>query len=378
MAAAYDVDLLIIGGGCAGLSLARILARHDVNLRTLVIEPRTDYTDDRTWCFWHHDKHRYSRLVSRSWDRWRFSTSAERCVQSSDGIAYQCLRSIDFYQDAIDGICASGNVELAGGTRSLYYQYSGPFIEVATSIGDVRARYVVDTRPPRNKPAASGMMQQVFLGAEVVTDRDVFDPGVAGLMDDMTVDEHGFRFTYLLPFDERHALVEETRFTHRPVASADLQNGLDRTLDGLAASTEILRKESGCLPMTVQPRTKSGNPRIVRAGIGGGAIRASTGYAFLRIQQWAADCAADLSAGKPPRGHAPDPVWRAAADRLFLKVLRNQPELGPSLFMAMGKKLGANTLVRFLSDEGRPTDFVRVARVLPKSPFLRRLVPITG
>ncbi len=374
MAAAHDVDLLIIGGGCAGLSLARILARHDSDLRTLVVEPRSDYVDDRTWCFWHRGDHRYRHLVRRSWNRWRFSTPVGSCVQESDDISYQCLRSIDFYEDAIDLIRASRNVELADGTSASSIEHNGPLIEVATSKGEVRARYVIDTRPPG--PTRDNSMQQVFLGVEVVADRDIFDPDVVGLMDGMTTDDLGFRFNYLLPFDKRRALVEETRFTHRPVTADELETGLEGTLGELGASTEIIRSESGRLPMAVPIRTKSVDPKVVNAGIGGGAVRASSGYAFLRIQQWAGDCAADLAGGMPPRGHAPEPAWRAAVDRLFLRVLRTQPELGPGLFMAMGKQLGAATLVRFLSDDCRPADFARVARVLPKSPFLRQLVTI--
>jgi len=46
-------DLIIIGGGCAGLSLAARLSRYGGDApRTLVVDSRTSYTNDRTWCFW--------------------------------------------------------------------------------------------------------------------------------------------------------------------------------------------------------------------------------------------------------------------------------------------------------------------------------------
>ncbi|MFT5963166.1 MAG: lycopene beta-cyclase, partial [Burkholderiaceae bacterium] len=48
-----DPALLILGGGCAGLSLAMRLAALGRDCpRTVVIEPRTVYGNDRTWCFW--------------------------------------------------------------------------------------------------------------------------------------------------------------------------------------------------------------------------------------------------------------------------------------------------------------------------------------
>ena len=375
MAASNDVDLLIIGGGCAGLSLARMLARYRSSARTLVVEPRSDYSEDRTWCFWQTDQHRFRHLVSRTWDAWRFSTQAGTVIQPGNGVVrYQCLRSIDFYEDALEVISGAQRVELETGVTATSVTPSDKGFKVETSAGPVQARYVVDTRPSMHEACDRDGFWQAFTGAEVVTDSDAFDPGMVGLMDNMSTDEYGLRFTYTLPFSPRCALIEETRFTHRSVSSAELQRGLQETLASLPGETETLRTESGRLPMVVRRANDDMPTGLVTAGIGGGAVRASTGYAFLRIQRWASDCSYWVHRGYAPRPHAPEPRWRAAIDGLFLRVLRAQPELGPSLFMAMGKGLSAETLVRFLSDEGRPTDFARVAFVLPKTPFLRNLL----
>ncbi len=375
MAAPNDVDLLIIGGGCAGLSLARMLARYQSAVRTLVVEPRSEYADDRTWCFWHGDRHRFRHLVSSRWDTWRFSTSAGAIVQTGNSnLRYQCLRSIDFYDDAREVIGSAAHVELETGVTVTSVVPSGKVFKVETSAGPILARYVVDTRPASHDAVDRNGLWQVFTGAEIKTDCDAFEPGTVGLMDNMSTDEFGFRFTYTLPFSRRHALVEETRFTHKEITPAELKRGLQLTLASLPAGTERLRTESGRLPMTVHRARVDLPAGFVAAGIGGGAIRASTGYAFLRIQKWASNCAYRIHHGDAPCPHAPEPRWRAAIDQLFLRVLRAQPELGPRLFMAMGSGLSAETLVRFLSDEGRATDFARVAFVLPKTPFLRNLV----
>ncbi len=379
MAATHDVDLLVVGGGCAGLSLARALAGAGSSLRTLLIEPRTDYVDDRTWCFWSNGPHDYRHLATRAWNAWRFSSELEETIQRSNGTRrYQCLRSISFYEDSLDRINATNSIRLATGTRVLSMQRNDTNVEVSTTNGIVRARYVVDTRPSNLTAEDATPMMQVFLGAEVEVDRDVFDTGVVGLMDGMSADELGFRFTYMLPFTERTALIEETRFSAAPVSEDALQAGLQRTLEDLGAPFEIVRSETGRLPMTAHRQTGAQDSRIVTAGIGGGAIRASTGYAFTRIQRWAHDCAAQLHRGGAPHGHPVEPLWRKAVDHLFLRVLRSQPELGPHLFMQMGKRLSAKTLVRFLSDDCRVADFVRVASVLPTAPFLRQLMRDAG
>ena len=193
-------------------------------------------------------------------------------------------------------------------------------------------------------------------------------------MQDMSVDEYGFRFTYILPFTASRALVEETRFC--PTADAEILNlGLQMSLAKLTAGAgfRVLRREQGRIPMaTVQPRKNI--DRIWHAGTLGGAVRPSTGYAFARIQQWAGICAKRLCAGLAPVAHPAEPAWRAAADSLFLRVIEARPTLAPTLFMAMARGVAPLTLVRFLSDQGRFRDFGRVVAALPKRPFLSELV----
>jgi lycopene beta-cyclase len=49
-----EFDYIIIGGGCAGLSLAYELEIHDKlkNKTLAIIEPREEYKRDKTWSFW--------------------------------------------------------------------------------------------------------------------------------------------------------------------------------------------------------------------------------------------------------------------------------------------------------------------------------------
>ena len=49
-----DFDYIIIGGGCAGLSLAFELDIHSKlkDKSLAIIEPRNEYKKDKTWSFW--------------------------------------------------------------------------------------------------------------------------------------------------------------------------------------------------------------------------------------------------------------------------------------------------------------------------------------
>ena len=65
-----EFDYIIIGGGCAGLSLAYELNLHQkLNNKTLaIIEPRDNYTKDKTWSFWKIFSHNFEDCVKKSWN----------------------------------------------------------------------------------------------------------------------------------------------------------------------------------------------------------------------------------------------------------------------------------------------------------------------
>ncbi|MDC1330794.1 lycopene cyclase family protein [Pelagibacteraceae bacterium] len=60
-----EFDYIIIGGGCAGLSLAYELETHNkLKDKTLaIIEPRLDYKRDKTWSFWKTTSHNFEDLL---------------------------------------------------------------------------------------------------------------------------------------------------------------------------------------------------------------------------------------------------------------------------------------------------------------------------
>ncbi len=371
---ASDFDLVIIGGGCAGLSLASRLAKQPRRLRVLVLEARDTYRNDRTWCFWAPASNPYDKLVAKAWKTWRFSASGETPVkQSEKGMHYQCLPALVFYEAAIERISRSPCIELHTSVEVGMVSSHGGCALVDTDRGSVSTRWVIDTRPPPLR--SDGGFAQVFTGIEIETDGEAFDPSCVGLMQDMSSDDDGFRFTYLLPFSSRHALIEETRFT-AAVDEGRLQNKLRLSVEQITGglSYRVLRRERGRIPMQVSAGEPQRQGQVWHAGTGGGAVRPSTGYAFLRIQRWADACDVQLAQGMPPAVHPRDPAWRRAADALFLQVIEKRPSLAPDLFLAMARGVDAGTLVRFLSDEGSLLDFVQVAAALPKSPFLTGLV----
>lgn len=366
-----DLDLVVLGGGLAGLSLAERLAAAGAQApRTVVLEARADYADDRTWCFWRHEPHRYEELVAAVWRRCAVQRGGHGAVFDCTATPYQMIPAGAFYGHARGALAANPRVrlELDCAVDAGPSPHGAGWRVVAADGRVFEARHVVDTRPPQVRPES--ILWQSFVGDVVTTGFDAFDPGVAVLMDFEDASDLGVQFDYVLPFSPRQALVETTVFGPRPLGPDALGERhaarvRARLGDGRYA---IDRSEHGVLPMGhAQPSEPAG---WVRAGLFGGGARASTGYAFLRIQTWADACAAELLRGSGPCAATADPWLRRAMDEVFLRVLRAWPDRGGALLVRLFERADAARVVRFLGDRSGLRDALAVVGALPPGPFL--------
>ena len=375
---ATDLDLVVLGGGCAGLSLGlRLAERPGLCQRVTVLESRHLYRHDRSWCFWSTGPHRYERLVKRSWSRLAVRSAAEVVDVDCTSMPYQLLEAGAFYDHVRQAIAASAAVQLQLGVMVLGPPRSVPGgWRIETSAGGLTAAQVIDTRAPSPPQRGDALLWQSFLGEEVVCDRGVFDTSRVELMDFANEQSGAVAFTYVLPLASDLALIETTLFDPQPHGPADLADRQQQAVQRLCggAASQVVRTEAGILPMGItHPQTELGRGHW-RAGLMSGAARPATGYAFQRIQRWADRCSAALRSGREPVGHAPDPLLTQLMDRLFLDVLRSHPERAPELFTRLFGRTSTPRIVRFLSDGGSLMDRVAVAAALPTGLFLRQLM----
>jgi len=376
-----DVELLIVGGGCAGLSLAMQLAKRQQQApRTLILEQRAHYDNDRTWCFWGDDTTPLATLAAHQWRTVSVRNGGRVAQLDCAQTPYRMLSSAQFYAAAVAALTAAPKLQLQMATSLLSEPHCrGGHWHVETSAGPLTASRVVDTRPL--VPATGGaLLWQSFHGHEIECEQPVFDPDCAVLMDFSNASPERVAFSYVLPTSRTRALVEFTVFAAQPLAAAALAADLDAAITQRVrgAAFTRLRSEYGVLPMGLSASPTLAAPpeqaaSYVRAGLFAGAARPATGYAFQRIQRWAADCATRLVDGGAAVGHPPDPRFSAWMDRLFLSVIERQPQLAPQIFADMFGRVEGQRIIRFLSDRGRLSDHAAVVLALPFKPFLQQL-----
>lgn len=361
-------EVAILGGGCAGLSLAHALAVANSSCTAVVIEQRAEYLEDRTWCGWATEPHLFDRCVRRRWPRWRVSTTDARHEIAAGQFTYESIAAGEFYATARGEIAAAPRVELLAGATVANVVQHGDGAKVTLADGRcIDARWVIDTIP-QPRELSYPWMWQSFVGIELEA------PGAGGddvpdVMDFRVPQLDGLTFLYVIPFGRDRALFELTCFSPQRKTEPELHRALLAVLaQRFSRGYRVLRTEHAHLPMSPSARRRSGH--LVPAGITGGAMRPATGFAFHSIQRWAARCAADLAAGRAPVASTMHPalLWM---DRVFMSVVRDKPENAPALYARLFSQTEPDALVRFLAGIPRVADIAGVVASLPLGEFTR-------
>ena len=94
-----EFDYIILGGGCAGLSLAYELdINKKLNDKTLaIVETRDEYKRDKTWSFWKVTDHNFDDCVIKSWNNFSINSELGSHEVVNKEYSYQAIDSGLFY-----------------------------------------------------------------------------------------------------------------------------------------------------------------------------------------------------------------------------------------------------------------------------------------
>ena len=351
-----EFDYIIIGGGCAGLSLAYELDLHSkLKDKTLaIVEPRDEYKKDKTWSFWKVSPHNFEDCTIKSWDNFTINIPSHLKHVDCKNMPYQTIDSGLFYQKIIDKIKQNNNIYFFKNINEVNTENSFIF----NSVGDK-----IDNK---------SSLWQHFSGIEIETSKDFFDEKIFNLMDFDCDQKNSVHFFYTLPFSKTKALIETTWISdlnNTSLNDYDIQLK-DYIEDKLKIKNyKINYKETGAIPLFHPNNIKKLNQ--IEIGTAGGMTRLSTGYTFLNIQEQSKYIRKNIENIKDTKIFSIKRKYEFL-DNIFLKVLKKNPERMAQIFYKMFNS-SPNTVINFLSNKSNILEDISIISKMPKWVFLKQL-----
>ena len=372
-------DFIFAGAGAATLQILGQLLE-DEKLATasiLILEKKENKANDRTWCFWEEkEKSNWTPMVAKSWNSINFSSSNVQLHEPIAPMAYKMVRSGEYYNSMRKAIAQHSNIDLRFESVE-NYQENSRYVTVFTSKNSYKGTYffnsIFDWSILKNQTKYP-VLQQHFVGWFIKTQDDCFDPNAATFMDFGVAQKGNTRFMYVLPFNEREALVEYTLFSKDRLKPASYAREIRAYLTKKnIRNYEITETEIGSIPMSSYPFSSHNSKRILHIGSAGGWTKPSTGFTFKFIERKAAQLIPFLEKQTDMRlFDQKTRFWWY--DLLFLDVLARHNHLGSMLFTRMFKRNRMTTILRFLDEKTTFKEEVAIMRSFPVGLFVAQVM----
>jgi len=351
-----DFDIIIIGGGCSGLSLAyQLEIKSKLQNKSLaIIDHRDKYYRDKTWSFWKVNEHDFKDCVIKSWDQFSINSKKGTLYKNCKKFPYQSIDSGLFYDKIINKLKQNKNVH---------------FLKSKNEI-NLNSSIIFNSVPEIDN--ARGELWQHFCGYEIEAEKEFFDDKILNLMDFNCDQKKSVHFFYTLPFSKKKALVETTWLStmsnhEEEEYDQQLKDYIENHLN--LKNYNLIYKEVGKIPLF---RTSNiNNKNKINIGTAGGMTRLSTGYTFLNIQDQSKYLANNLE-NLASRKTFKLPTKYEFLDKIFLRVLKKNPKIMPDIFYKMFKSK-SDKIINFLSNKSNWGEDISIISKMPKIIFLKAL-----
>ena len=351
-----EFDYIIVGAGCAGLSLAYELdLQKKLDNKTLaIIEPRDEYKKDKTWSFWKVTDHNFDDCVRKSWKNFSVNIPKKTNYLECVSYPYQSIDSGLFYKKINSKLKENKNIFFF---KDLYEINS-------------KNSFIFNSVLPIKKDHHN--LWQHFCGIEVETQHNFFDDEIFNLMDFDCEQRESVHFFYTLPYSKTKALVETTWLSKMSSTSQmdydnQLKDYIEKHLN--LKNYKITYKETGAIPLFYPSYELEKNK--INIGTAGGMTRLSTGYTFLNIQEHSKYISENIENISKTKKFEISKKYQLLDD-IFLRVLDKNPEMMPDIFFKMFKS-SPKTVIKFLSNKSNFLEDLSIIFKMPKWTFVKAL-----
>jgi lycopene beta-cyclase len=357
-------DIVIIGGGASGLSLACHLVNSPLrDSSILIVEKSPQVRDDRTWAFWTKTPTLFDAITCRSWHKLLIASGCKEQTLRLGPYNYKAIRGVDFTRCAREELSRFPNVEFVHGRAdAVEDDIEGATVSVQGR--DRKSRYkgrlAFDSRFNLSsfhpQPGRYRYLKMQFLGWEIETPAATFDPQTPIFLDFRTPQRGQLRFFYLLPYSDRRALVEYVVCTNELLHRAEQEQAIATYAREILKIEDynVVATEHGINPMTDYRFPRRTGRHIMSIGVPAGMLKPTTGFAFTRIQRDSAAIVRSLV----KRGHpfaVPSSRWGYLLyDSVMLRAIAHHGGRIGSLLAFLFRYGSTPSILRFLDERGVP------------------------
>lgn len=366
-------DIVFSGFGASSCILINQLHKKKEldNKRILILDPSEKKSNDKTFCFWANPDDDivldYQQVLTHSWSKVNIDTSKTSEITP---FKYHHLNSEGLYQ-------LTKNI-----LKGYDVTFSNEIIEridentlatLWTKENRYTAQLVFDSRPPKISKNLSEKQNiwQSFVGYKVQMNGTPFDENACTLMD-FKVDQQGAtQFVYVLPFSDREALIELTRFGKEIIDQESAEKVLKSYISQNYGEFSIKEVEKGKIPMFMDLPKSVQTQRIIPIGTRAHMVKPSTGYAFKNMYNHAQQLSANVGQSKI---QVKTPRRFQFYDRLLIFILAVWPEMGKPIFSRLFASKPLFYILRFLDEKTGLREDVSMFSKLHIGVFLRAVI----
>ncbi len=374
-------DIIIAGAGAAGLTLLWYILQSP-SLRSkqiLILDKSMHPVNDKTWCYWESNQLKLTPFIHHTWSELEVGAIGDSFSQKLETYSYNCIRNGDYTKHILSKAKKFNNITLLE-TGIQHFESIDDLGVVKTDAGTFKAPFIFQSvlKPPDFEESKVDIsLLQHFIGWEIETQTEIFNPDKAVFMDFNVKQHDGVTFMYVLPMSKNSALIEYTLFSENLLDEVEYEQAIKVYLSDRyqleAGKYKIIRKEKGAIPMEDRQFSSWYCKNVMNVGTVGGLTKPTTGYTFTRIHQQSKTIIAALEEGqKPPEIKASSYRFRVY-DMMLLHILDSDPEISLKIFHDLFKRNKFDSILRFLEEKSNLFQELSIFSSLPYTPFFKSI-----